>query len=118
MSSFERKNKLLEILSIRRTETISKLAKELGVSERTIIRDINTLSIDYPIYTKCGKHGGVYVMDGYRYRSYGYYLSDEQKNTLIMLVKNGKNGHYKLGDYEIRVLNSILNKYEKKKSAI
>ena len=118
MTSFERKNKLLEILSIRTMETISKLAEELGVSERTIIRDISTLSLDYPIYTKCGKHGGVYVVDGYRYNSYGYYLSDEQKNTLRKIVKNGKNNDYKLGDYEIRVLSTILNKYEKKKSAI
>ena len=66
---------------------------------------------------ECGKHGGVYVVDGYRYNSYGYYLSDEQKNTLTKVVKNGKND-YKLGDHEIRVLSTILNKYEKKKSAI
>lgn len=57
------------------------------------------------------------MVDGYRYNSYGYYLSDEQKNALTKVVKNGKND-YKLGDYEIRVLSTILNKYEKKKSAI
>lgn len=65
MSSFNRKIEILKILNDNRRETISNLASEFGVSERTIRRDIEELSLKFPIYTLQGRYnGGVYVMDG------------------------------------------------------
>lgn len=44
MGALDRRNELLLILSARRKDTISNLASELNVCERTILRDISHLS--------------------------------------------------------------------------
>ena len=48
----------MDLLCQRRKETIPNLAAELGVSERTIRRDIEMLTLRYPIETVCGRYGG------------------------------------------------------------
>ena len=66
MGTAERRNEILKALCRRRHDTISNLAFEFGVSERTIRRDIETLSLSVPIYTQTGRYGGgIYVLDGY-----------------------------------------------------
>lgn len=66
MSAVERRQQLLELLCQRRKETIPNLAVELGVCERTIRRDIETLTLHYPIETVCGRYGGgVKIADWY-----------------------------------------------------
>lgn len=66
MGTAERRIEILKILSKRRSEKTKKLAEELGVSERTIRRDILVLSLTEPIYTQAGRYGGgVYMMEGY-----------------------------------------------------
>lgn len=97
----ERRQKILEILSIRRFEKIDNLAAEFGVSERTIRKDIEELSCYAPIFTIRGKYGGVKVADGYY--SSRTYLTDEQKTALINVIK---------GDTpNIPLLESILTKF-------
>lgn len=66
MTSNERRNALLEILSMRRFETLENLAFEFGVSKRTIRYDIEILSLTYPIYTVQGNGGGIHVDENYR----------------------------------------------------
>ena len=67
MNASERRQRLLEVLCQRRQDTVENLASEFGVSERTIRRDIGELTLQYPIETKCGRHGGgVRVADWYR----------------------------------------------------
>ena len=57
----------MDLLCQRRRETISNLAAELGVSERTIRRDIEMLTLRYPIETVCGRYGGgVRMADWYQ----------------------------------------------------
>ncbi len=58
----ERRLELLEYLCERRRDTVAHLAAELGVSERTMRNDIPLLSCSYPVYTKQGNNGGVFVM--------------------------------------------------------
>ena len=66
MGTAERRTEIMRILCRRRHETISNLADEFGVSSRTILRDIEVLSITEPIYTKCGRYdGGIYVADDF-----------------------------------------------------
>ena len=66
MSAGERRQQLLTLLCQRRRETIPNLATELGVCERTIRRDIEALTLTYPIETHCGRyHGGVRMADWY-----------------------------------------------------
>lgn len=65
MTASERREILFDILCVRREENIANLAFELNVSERTIARDLITLSLSgRPICTKQGNGGGVYVMEG------------------------------------------------------
>ena len=57
----------MDLLCQRRRETISNLAAELGVSERTIRRDVEMLTLRYPIETVCGRYGGgVRMADWYQ----------------------------------------------------
>ncbi len=66
MGTAERRDKLLKILCQRRYETIPNLAQEIGVSPRTIQRDIEIISLTEPIYTKVGRiDGGVYIVEGF-----------------------------------------------------
>lgn len=46
--------------------TAKELASRFEVSERTIYRDIETLSMNgVPIYTEQGKNGGIFLLEGY-----------------------------------------------------
>ena len=64
-STVGRRQALLDVLMCRRRDTISNIASEFEVSERTIRRDIDILSGHYPIYTERGHGGGVRVRDGF-----------------------------------------------------
>lgn len=65
-STSERRRLILRALCERRHENVTALADEFCVSERTVRRDIEILSLSSPIYTSRGRHGGgVYVLDGY-----------------------------------------------------
>lgn len=63
-SALERRQEILTVMNARRHDTMSNLAFEYGVSEKTVRRDIELLCIDYPIYTTQGNGGGVHVVDG------------------------------------------------------
>ena len=63
MNPWERRQKILEILCLRRHETIGNLAHEFNVSQETIRRDITILTCSYPVETVRGGHGGVRVAD-------------------------------------------------------
>lgn len=67
MGAAERRQLILDLLCQRRRETTSNLAEELGVSERTIRRDVEMLTLRYPIETVCGRYGGgVRMADWYQ----------------------------------------------------
>ena len=61
----ERRQLILEMMCERRHDCVDNLAIEFDVSNRTIRRDIEILSISYPICMKQGTGGGVHVSDGY-----------------------------------------------------
>ncbi len=65
MSTAERRSEIISILLLRRHVTASELSCELDVAVRTIKRDIQILSFQYPIYTKPGVAGGVFIADYY-----------------------------------------------------
>ncbi len=58
--------RLLSLLATRRRWTLGELAARLGVGERTVRRDIETLRLlDYPIVTLHGPGGGYQLGPGY-----------------------------------------------------
>ena len=66
MSTAERRERILDALSGRREEKVANLAAEFGVSERTIRRDLEELTLRYPIETVRGMYGGVRLPAWYR----------------------------------------------------
>lgn len=77
----ERRQKLLETLCRHRHDKIDNLAFEFCVSERTIRRDIQELSLSYPIYTDSRRNSaGVHIEEGYYLNK--QYLKPEQKAFL------------------------------------
>ncbi len=65
MGAAERREQIISILIVRRHVTISELAYELDVAIRTVKRDIQALSFGYPIYTKPGVTGGIFIAEHY-----------------------------------------------------
>ena len=65
MNPWERRQKILEALCLRRHETTENLAHEINVSRGTISKDIAILIGSYLIETVQGGHGGIKVADWY-----------------------------------------------------
>ena len=111
MGSDERREKIIRILSRRGHETIFNLAFELGVSTRTIRRDIDALSVNNPIYTQPGRYGGgIYILDNYIIGK--FYISDKESATLkklYLLVEKFEEEQFSVEEREI--LRSIIKNY-------
>lgn len=109
----ERRSEIMKILCRRRSETIRNLAFELEVSERTIRRDIEILSLNEPIYTQSGRYGGgVYVEKSYSMTR--MYMSEEELGVLHKLADMADK--HELDEREQKILNSIISAYTKPKS--
>jgi len=102
-SAVDRRQSLLELMCERRHETIDNLAFEFDVDRRTIRRDIEVLSISYPIYTTKGTGGGVHVVDVYRLGR--KYLSETESDLLEKLAS-------KLTGGEFETMQAILKKFK------
>lgn len=113
MGTAERRAEILRTLCRRRHETISNLAEEFGVSTRTILRDIEVLSITEPIYTQCGRYGGgVFVMDDYVMSK--MYMTEAELAVLRKLFAFVENTTtYILNKEECHLLNKIILQYTK-----
>ena len=70
----DRQQQLISLLCQRRSDSIQNLAMELGVCERTIRRDIEELTLTYPIETVRGRYGG-------GVRMADWYIQDRPKLT-------------------------------------
>lgn len=77
-ASKERRRAIMEILCARRHETRGNLAFELGVSKRTIEYDVQSLSLEYPIYTTQGRGGGIHVVAGFELKQMERKVTDSQ----------------------------------------
>ena len=103
MSPNERRQRLIEVLCQRRQDTMANLAEEFGVNERTIRRDIEALTLSYPLDTVCGRYGGgVKVADWYRLNRKT--LTPEQAALLKKLAPSLQ------GD-DLTVMNSIISQF-------
>lgn len=103
----------MKALCRRRHETISNLAVEFGVSERTIRRDIEILSLTEPIYTQPGRYGGgVYVTENYYIDR--MYLGEPEIALLAKILRHTKlEQPYTLTSEEVRIMQKILADYTK-----
>lgn len=112
MGTSERRMELIKILCRRRHETVKNLSFEFGVSERTILRDVEVLSLTEPIYTQCGRYGGVFVDEGYTMDR--MYMKEGEIMVLRKLLEFSKNkSACDLNDEEKDILRSIVSQYSK-----
>ena len=102
MNTTDRRTEIINILIIRRHTTARELAEEFGVATRTIERDIQALSPKFPVYTKQGGDGGIFIEESYK--PYINTLSSSELETLHEMYSSAE-GKYK------KVLFQILNKY-------
>ena len=115
MGTAERRNEVLRLLCRRRHETVANMASFFGVSERTIRRDIEILSISAPIYTQKGRfNGGVYIMDGYYMDR--MYMHEEELAVLRKLSCAADSDRTLLTDGEQAILHVIIKEYSKIKT--
>lgn len=88
---------LMLLLQARGKMTAAALAATLEVSERTIYRDIDALSIaGVPIYTQAGTNGGVFLDEGYRVSLNG--LTTPEIQALFVAGASGPLADLGLGD--------------------
>ena len=102
MGSAHRRMEIISILSARGHATMRELAWELDVTRRTIMNDIIALSFDYPIYTKPGEGGGVFITEDYK--PYANTLTQTELETLCGLYGRAEGK-------EREILFRIIHKY-------
>lgn len=113
METSERRTALLRLLCRRRYDTINNLAQEFGVSERTIRRDIESLSLTEPIYTKTGRYGGgVFVVENY-YFDRMYFTDSESVIMKKLLYYVETKLQDDLSAEEIKMIGRIIENYIK-----
>ena len=81
VSLYERRRQLIAVLYERQNDTIGNLAFEFSVSSHTIRNDIRVLELEYPIYTKMGAGGGVFILDSNRLQQ--RWLTVRQRELLM-----------------------------------
>ena len=102
MNATERRNEIISILIVRHHATIKELASEFDVTVGTIKSDIQALSFAYPIYTKPGVAGGVFM--GGHYNPHINSLTLKELKTLKEIYEKAEDRHKE-------VLAQILYKY-------
>ena len=104
MSATGRRAELIRIMRGRKKDTVANLARELAVNEKTIRRDLLTLTVDdgFHIDTMKGKGGGI-IFHGHNC-PHRKILSQEQIKVLREMVKLGN-------EHQVNVLNGILDAF-------
>ena len=102
MNTADHRAEIISILMVRRRITAKELAEEFNVTVRTIQNDIQALSPGFPIYTRQGGDGGIFVGDNYK----------PYMNTLTPLELKVLHEMYGLADgIHKKVLFQLIRKY-------
>lgn len=91
MNTADRRIEIISILSVRHHTTAKELAAEFGVTIRTIHNDIQALSPGFPIYTKQGGDGGIFIREDYK--PYSNTLTSIELNVLQELYSEAEGVH-------------------------
>lgn len=105
MTTADRRMEIISILVVSGHVTSRELAQEFGVTILhwvQILHDVAALSYGYPIYTKPGEGGGIFIMDSYKPYCNTLTLSEQEKLMEMYIKAEGR-------DKEI--LKRVLRKY-------
>lgn len=105
LSPNERRNEIYAELRAQRHLTIGYLADKYAVSEKTIRRDVEELTLTYPIETVRGRYGGGIKLSDW-YHPQQATLSPEQIALLKKLAPS-------LESAGLIVLNSIISQFSR-----
>ncbi|RPI89274.1 MAG: HTH domain-containing protein, partial [Chloroflexi bacterium] len=98
---------LILLLQARGKMTAKALAEELGVSRRTILRDISALSTSgIPVYSEGGHGGGIALIEEYRTSLTG--LNKFEVQSLFVASNNPALRDVGLGDAAEKLLLKLL----------
>lgn len=107
-------NRLFEIIYIlldKKSVTANELAEHFEVSKRTILRDIETLSIaGIPIYTSKGKGGGISILDNFVLNKTT--ISDDEQNQILIALQSLASTQHIDTDSILSKLSSLFQKTE------
>ena len=105
MNPTERREKILEVICLRRHDTCANLAHEFNVCLRTIRYDVEILMCSYPIETFRGRYGGgVRAMDGY----YHVYKHPDQTSLTPSQLELLRKLRSQLAGDDLDTINSII----------
>ena len=109
MGTVERRIEIIKYLCRKRYAKIKNIVEEFGTCERTVRRDIESLSLFVPLYVKTGRYyGGVYVVGDYTMER--MYMSENELSVLsrIQLLVGEQ-----LSDNDNTTLKNVIKKYSK-----
>ena len=64
----ERREKIMEIISVQRRTSLKELADRLHVTTRTILYDLDAITAYAQFYTVPGNGGGIFACEGWHYK--------------------------------------------------
>jgi len=100
---------IIYILLNKKKVSAGELAAELGVSRRTICRDIDTLSVaGIPIYTEKGKGGGISLLPNFVLNK--SILSEQEQNEILSALHGLSNIKTDETDQVLRKLSTVFNR--------
>ena len=106
----ERLFRIIYILLHREKILAKDLAEELGVSRRTICRDVDTLSLaGIPIYTERGKKGGISLMSDFVLNK--SILSEQEQNEILSALQGLSNIKTDDTNEILTKLSSVFNRH-------
>lgn len=93
----------------KKESTGRELAERLGVSIRTIYRDIDTLSgAGIPIYTNQGKGGGIFILENFILNK--SVLSEKEQDEILLALQSLSAARYPDIDFTLSRLSSLFKK--------
>lgn len=105
-------SRLFEIIYIllnKKTVTAKELAEHFEVSQRTIYRDVDTLSLaGIPVYTEKGKGGGISLLPDFVLNK--SILSEEEQNEILSALQGLASVKTSDTDHVLNKLSTIFNK--------
>ena len=105
-------NRLLEIVYVllrQKTVTARELAERFQVSQRTIYRDVDTLSLaGIPVYTETGKGGGISLLPDFVLSK--SILSEREQTEILSALQGLSSVKAAETDHVLKKLSAVFNK--------
>lgn len=107
MTATERQEQIMATLRKERRATVGQFAAAFNCSERTVLRDLETLSVSFPLITVQGRYGGGVTLAEW-YQPQQATLCPEQLETLRRLMISA-------GQEDRAILGSIIDQFGPKR---